>query len=76
MVAHWVRVAGATVSSSGAGSRNLRNIDGSSSNSDNAALALLRDALGGNDNRTISQNLTVEMDERWMDDVSILVQRL
>lgn len=44
--------------------------------SDNAALVLLRDALGGDDERSVSSYLTVEMDERWMDDVTILVQIL
>ncbi|TFK44601.1 protein serine/threonine phosphatase 2C [Crucibulum laeve] len=41
----------------------------------NIALCLLRDGLGGEDNERVSRNLTVEMEERWMDDVTILVQR-
>lgn len=41
----------------------------------NTALSLLRDAIGGDDTNTVSQNLTVEMDERWMDDTTIIVQR-
>ncbi|KAJ6557184.1 protein serine/threonine phosphatase 2C [Mycena sp. CBHHK59/15] len=41
----------------------------------NTALSLLRAAIGGQDERKVSQNLTVEMEERWMDDVSISIQR-
>lgn len=42
----------------------------------NLALSLLRDGLGGDDMRLVSQKLTVEMEEKWMDDVTIIVQRL
>lgn len=42
----------------------------------NLAVHLLRDAIGGNDINRASANLTVEMDERWMDDTTILVHRL
>ena len=42
----------------------------------NLAVHLLRDAIGGNDIHRASANLTVEMDERWMDDTTILVHRL
>ena len=42
----------------------------------NLAVHLLRDAIGGNDIQRASANLTVEMDERWMDDTTILVHRL
>lgn len=42
----------------------------------NLALSLLRDGLGGADIRIVSQKLTVEMEEKWMDDVTIIVQRL
>lgn len=41
----------------------------------NLALHLLRDGLGGNDTRRVSQNLTVEMEEKWMDDTTIVVRR-
>ncbi|KAJ7502748.1 phosphatase 2C-like domain-containing protein [Mycena galericulata] len=41
----------------------------------NTALSLLRAAIGGQDERKVSQSLTVEMEERWMDDVSISIQR-
>ncbi|THH08388.1 hypothetical protein EW145_g2748 [Phellinidium pouzarii] len=39
----------------------------------NLAVHLLRDAIGGDDVSRASANLTVEMDERWMDDTTILV---
>ena len=42
----------------------------------NLALSLLREAIGGSDTQLVSRNLTVEMEERWMDDTTILVQRL
>ncbi|KAJ7782994.1 phosphatase 2C-like domain-containing protein [Mycena metata] len=41
----------------------------------NTALSLLRAAIGGQDEQKVSRSLTVEMDERWMDDVSISIQR-
>jgi pyruvate dehydrogenase phosphatase len=44
--------------------------------SSNGALSLLRDVLGGDDTQMVSRNLTVEMDERWMDDTTILIQRI
>lgn len=40
----------------------------------NLALELLRNSIGGDDTELMSRNLTVEMDERWMDDTTILVQ--
>lgn len=42
----------------------------------NAALHLLRDAVGGSDEDKVSRNLTVEMAFRWMDDTTILVHSL
>ncbi|KAI9067130.1 protein serine/threonine phosphatase 2C [Trametes sanguinea] len=42
----------------------------------NLALSLLREAIGGSDTQLVSRNLTVEMEERWMDDTTIVVQRL
>lgn len=42
----------------------------------NLAVALLRHALGGGDVEKVSRNLTVEMAYRWMDDTTILVQRI
>lgn len=44
--------------------------------SSNAALTLLRHVLGGDDTQVVSRNLTVEMEERWMDDTTILIQRV
>ncbi|GJE94894.1 protein serine/threonine phosphatase 2C [Phanerochaete sordida] len=58
----WVGVVGATLQQRHAHPPNL-------------ALALLRDSIGGQDTELVSRNLTVEMDERWMDDTTILVQR-
>ncbi|KAG6915397.1 hypothetical protein DXG01_011716 [Tephrocybe rancida] len=42
----------------------------------NCALYLLRDMLGGDDIDMVSRNLTVEMEERWMDDTTILMQKV
>ena len=39
----------------------------------NAAMRLLRDAIGGMDLRRASANLTVEMEDRGMDDTSVVV---
>jgi pyruvate dehydrogenase phosphatase len=36
---------------------------------------LLRDAIGADDISRSSANLTVEMDERWIDDTTIIVHR-
>jgi pyruvate dehydrogenase phosphatase len=61
MIHRWVRVVGRTIENRAPG---------------NLALSLLRDGLGGGDARLVSQKLTVEMEEKWMDDVTIIVQRL
>ncbi|KAI6113217.1 phosphatase 2C-like domain-containing protein [Pisolithus croceorrhizus] len=53
-----------------------RSIGHSKKATGNLAFHLLRDAIGGSDVSLVSQNLTLEMDEKWMDDVTILVQRL
>ncbi|KAL1743054.1 phosphatase 2C-like domain-containing protein [Schizophyllum fasciatum] len=42
----------------------------------NLALSLVRAALGGSDERQVSRNMTVEMDDRWMDDTTVIVQRI
>ncbi|KAK0485647.1 protein serine threonine phosphatase 2C [Armillaria novae-zelandiae] len=42
----------------------------------NAALRLLREGLGGTDEEKVSQMMTVERTDRWMDDTTILIQRL
>ncbi|KAG1864077.1 phosphatase 2C-like domain-containing protein [Suillus tomentosus] len=41
----------------------------------NLALRLLRDAIGGDNIELVSRNLTLEMEDKWMDDITILVQR-
>ncbi|KAJ7072481.1 phosphatase 2C-like domain-containing protein, partial [Mycena amicta] len=60
MTRHWTEVVGAVVETG--------------SSTANAALTLLRAALGA-DLTSQSRNLTVEMDERWMDDITIAIQR-
>ncbi|GLB37218.1 putative protein serine threonine phosphatase 2C [Lyophyllum shimeji] len=45
-------------------------------NDSNLALYLLRDALGGEDVERVSRMITVEMPFRWMDDTTIVVQKL
>jgi pyruvate dehydrogenase phosphatase len=42
----------------------------------NLALDVLREALGGEDEEKVSRMMTVEMSFKWMDDTTILVQRL
>ncbi|KAF8070260.1 protein serine threonine phosphatase 2C [Lyophyllum atratum] len=42
----------------------------------NLALYLLRHALGGDDEEMVSRMITVEMPFRWMDDTTIVVQKL
>lgn len=41
----------------------------------NLAFDLLRDAIGGDDIDLVSRNLTLEMDDKWIDDVTVLVHR-
>ena len=43
---------------------------------DNMALRLLREALGGEDRDKVSSVLTLDMDEAWIDDTSIVVQTI
>ena len=47
-----------------------------SENNANLALCLLRDALGGDDEERVSRMMTVEMCFQWMDDTTIVVQKL
>ncbi|KAF5386116.1 hypothetical protein D9615_002436 [Tricholomella constricta] len=61
IVEHWVNITG-------------RALDSRSSKISNPALCLLRDMIGGDDTHMASRNLTVEMEERWMDDTTILIQ--
>ena len=42
----------------------------------NLALLLLRESIGGQDLEKVSRTMTVELCFRWMDDTTILVQRL
>lgn len=58
------------------GPRWVRHVGKQSKEPGNLALSLLRDALGGNDTVKVSRVITVEMSFRWMDDTTILVQRL
>lgn len=64
----WMEVVSAASTSGGSGDQGGRET--------NLALALLRDAIGGDDLDKLSRYLTVEMDHRWMDDTTIVVQRL
>lgn len=66
MVNHWVQVV----------SQALELFSCLSDQRTNLALRLLRDAIGGEDATIVSRNITVEMEERWMDDTTIVVQRL
>lgn len=58
---HWANILGSA-------------IDSKTETNVNAAVRLLRDILGGDDVDMVSRNLTVEMDERWVDDITILIQ--
>ncbi len=62
MVHRWVTVVGRAIESR--------------KRAGNLAMSLLRDGLGGDDIRLVSQKLTVEMEDKWMDDITIIVQRL
>ncbi|KAF9007959.1 protein serine threonine phosphatase 2C [Cyathus striatus] len=44
--------------------------------SQNLALSLLREALGGTDDEKVSRMMTVEMGTRWMDDTTIVIQKI
>jgi len=56
--------------------RSVRIVGKGANLSGNRALALLREALGGEDEEKVSRMLTVELTEKWMDDTTIVVQRL
>lgn len=49
---------------------------GSHNLSDNRALCLLRDALGGDNEEEVSWKLTRESEHKWMDDTTVLVLAL
>ncbi|OBZ68173.1 Protein phosphatase 2C C10F6.17c [Grifola frondosa] len=65
MADDWVRVVGEEADSIARGER---------PRGTNLASVLLRDAVGGSDEQLLSRNLTVEMEERWIDDTTIVVQ--
>ena len=43
---------------------------------ENGALRILRDGLGGRNEDAVAQMLTVEMNGKWLDDITTLVYRL
>ncbi|KAL5527112.1 hypothetical protein ACEPAG_5903 [Sanghuangporus baumii] len=43
---------------------------------DNIALRILKKALGGEDNNAVSQMISLQSDQPWLDDVTIIVQIL
>ncbi len=53
--------------------RTIGGVDVVAGGTKNPALSLLRDALGGTDVKQVSSMLTVELEERWMDDTTIVV---
>jgi pyruvate dehydrogenase phosphatase len=54
----------------------IDNRDKSLATYNNLAVSLLRHALGGQDTEKVSRNMNVDMEFRWMDDTTILVQRI
>ncbi|KAF9484447.1 protein serine/threonine phosphatase 2C [Pholiota conissans] len=66
---HWVDVVGKHYRAEDSGAA-------AAAKPPNLALALLRDAIGGDDIEKVSRHITVEMIMRWMDDTTVLVQRL
>lgn len=65
LIDHWVEVIG----------RKYTKSDRGDTDGQNLAFTLLRDCIGGDDISLASRNLTLEMDERWMDDITIIVQK-
>ncbi|KAF8070267.1 phosphatase 2C-like domain-containing protein [Lyophyllum atratum] len=63
LISHWINIIGQA-------------LDSRSNIFSNAALCLLRDMIGGDNTDMASRNLTVEMEERWMDDTTILIQEV
>ena len=43
---------------------------------ENGALRILREGLGGENEEQVAQWLTVEMNDKWLDDITTLVYRL
>jgi pyruvate dehydrogenase phosphatase len=55
-------------------SHSAENIDPNERLCQNHALRILRNALGGKDEERVSSMITMEMEERWMDDTTIIVE--
>jgi len=73
----WVRVAGACIDAARASSEDAnRGVDVQGVLEDNTALAILRDVLGGDDTDKVSQVVTAEVMDRFMDDTTIQVIHL
>ena len=73
----WVRVAGACIDAGRASSEDANrgaNVQGVLE--DNSALAILRYVLGGDDTDKVSQIITAEVMDRFMDDTTIQVIRV
>ncbi|KAH7908418.1 phosphatase 2C-like domain-containing protein [Hygrophoropsis aurantiaca] len=66
MVDRWVQIVGRSLSS---------RVEKDGVVPANLALRLLRDAIGGDNVELVSRNVTLEMEDKWMDDVTILIQR-
>lgn len=49
---------------------------GESTNESNASFRLLRDALGGDNAELVSRNLTLELEDPWIDDITVIVLRI
>ena len=64
MVDEWGRVVAEVVKEEGA------------SGETNLALELLRHSIGGEDAKSVSRVLTLDMNTPWIDDTTILVQTL
>lgn len=54
----------------------LGSIPNSENTYDNGALRILREGLGGEDEDKIAQLLTVEISNKWLDDITTLVYKL
>jgi len=63
LASHWVNLIGEHTRCAPSEDRNL-------------ALAMLRAGLGGSDTEKVSRMINVEMLFRWMDDTTVVVQRL
>lgn len=64
MVDEWGRVVAEVVNKEGM------------SDKSNLALKLLRHSIGGEDTKSVSKVLTLDMDTPWIDDTTIVIQTL